>query len=232
MVRFQPHWPLECEVCKEKDALAMSTIEAGSLGGWMETYTGKQFYPLKPRSEDVDAIDIAHALAHICRYNGHSKFLYSVAMHCCVLSDYVYRESNDPHATLLALLHDASEAYCGDMVRPLKYRLAGYRELEDEIQACVYRAFKIAPDPAALKWIKNLDSQIVQDERRQVMLTRRNEWATDKLKPLGVEIRPMPPEIARINWLSRLYWHHFGFDPTQATHCAHSVFNFTGGNGE
>lgn len=50
-------------------------------GDWILTFTGRRFYPLDPRPEDVCLEDIAHALSLICRYNGHSRFFYSVAEH-------------------------------------------------------------------------------------------------------------------------------------------------------
>jgi hypothetical protein len=95
-------------------------------GGWMQTFTGRQFFPMDPRPEEVDPTDIAHALSLLCRYNGHVDRFYSVAEHCVHLSYVV-----PPEHALWALLHDATEAYVGDMISPLKIHMPGYRAAED-----------------------------------------------------------------------------------------------------
>lgn len=110
------------------------------LGDWIQTYTGRQFWPLDPRPEDVCIEDIAHALSLQCRFAGHCKRFYSVAEHSVRVSWVVPEE----HA-LIGLLHDASEAYLQDFVRPLKntefgraYRLAEYR-----VQLAICEHFRI-----------------------------------------------------------------------------------------
>src|SRR4029077_4249720 len=55
--------------------------------GWMQTYSGRKFYPLHPRAEDVELADVAHGLAMTCRYGGHSRLFYSVAEHCVLVSE-------------------------------------------------------------------------------------------------------------------------------------------------
>ena len=92
-------------------------------GDWIQTFTGRKFWPLDPRPEDIDVRDIAHALAHLCRFTGHSKTFYSVAQHCVIASEIV-----SPEAALPALLHDAAEAYMGDIARPWKRLLHCYAE--------------------------------------------------------------------------------------------------------
>ena len=79
------------------------------------TYTGKSFDLLNPTPDMVCIEDIAHSLANICRYTGHVRKFYSVAQHC-VLAARVNNLS-DP---LQRLLHDAAEAYIGDLASPWK----------------------------------------------------------------------------------------------------------------
>lgn len=85
-------------------------------GGWMQTYTGKAFYPLDPRPDEVCIDDIAHALSQIPRFGGHARRHYSVAQHSWHMSCLF----GNPLLAYQALLHDAQEAYLGDIVQPLK----------------------------------------------------------------------------------------------------------------
>lgn len=79
------------------------------------TRTGKKFRPFNPRIEDIDIEDIAHALSNICRFNGHVNQFYSVAEHSILVSVLCPDELK-----LKGLLHDAAEAYLGDVPSPLK----------------------------------------------------------------------------------------------------------------
>src|SRR5690606_19551202 len=72
-----------------------------------------------PRPGDVDLEVFAHALSLQCRFGGHCKVFYSVAQHC-VLTARILHDSYWRHE---ALMHDAAEAYIGDVVRPLKMHL-------------------------------------------------------------------------------------------------------------
>jgi len=84
------------------------------IGDWIETYTGKQFYPLDPYPEDIDVRDIAHALSNLCRFTGHCRAFYSVAEHSIYVSTHVPKTM-----ALQALFHDAPEAYIADISGPL-----------------------------------------------------------------------------------------------------------------
>lgn len=78
------------------------------------TFTGKHFNVYEPEVDMIDPRDISHSLAHLCRFNGHTREFYSVAQHSCIVADLVPEEHK-----LAALLHDATEAYLGDMTRHL-----------------------------------------------------------------------------------------------------------------
>ena len=105
------------------------------LAGWIQTYTGKKFWPLDPRPEDVDIVDIAHALSMQCRFGGHCLRFYSTAEHS------VYVSHHCGSAALIGLLHDGSEAYLLDMLAPIKEYMPDYKAAEKRCQAAVYRAF-------------------------------------------------------------------------------------------
>jgi hypothetical protein len=65
-------------------------------GDWIVTYTSKQFYITDPHPDDVDIIDIAHALSMLCRYGGHSAKFYSVAQHSVEVFRTTQRLCDDP----------------------------------------------------------------------------------------------------------------------------------------
>lgn len=164
----------------------------------MQTYNGRAFYPLDPRPEDIDPVDIAHALAMICRYGGHCREFYSVAEHCVLMSHAVA-----PEDALWALLHDAGETYVGDMVRPLKHSLPAYRVAEDNIMTAVCDRFGL--EHLCPPSVKEADLRILHDERNALMGHPPLPWtAIEQVKPLGVTIHCWSPPRASSEYLMRL----------------------------
>ncbi|WP_425065097.1 phosphohydrolase [Reyranella sp.] len=132
------------------------------VGDWMMTYTGRKFFPLDPRPEDIDLRDIGWGLAHQCRYNGHGRFFYSVAEHSVLLSNHF----GQGMLAREALLHDAAEAYIGDVIRPLKRSLPQFVEIEAKLERVIFKRFNL---PATLRGeIKAADTSILTDERNRL----------------------------------------------------------------
>jgi len=116
-------------------------------GDWIQTYTGRIFYPFDPKPEDIDIEDIAHALSFTCRFGGHSKQYYSVAQHCV----HVSMHSSKEHA-LWGLLHDADETYLTDVPKPIKPGLVGFKAIQESILKAVAERFDLCwPMPAEVK---------------------------------------------------------------------------------
>lgn len=101
--------------------------------GYITTYTGKHFDPVKPDMECVDIKDIAHALSLTCRGNGHVKTFFSVGQHCVYCALEAEARGYSRRVILGCLLHDASEAYMSDVPRPFKDVLPEYQHLEDKL---------------------------------------------------------------------------------------------------
>lgn len=166
-------------------------------GDWMQTYTGRKFYPMDPQAEDINPDDIAHALSLLCRYNGHVRRFYSVAEHCVLMSLAVPQED-----ALWALLHDATEAYVGDMIRPLKSSMPDYRYAEDRVMAAISECFGLTgPMPAS---VKDADSRILLTERAALMATSPEPWGVDGLDPLPVTVEGWEPRDAEYEYTTRL----------------------------
>lgn len=184
--------------------------------GWMQTYSGRKFFPLEPSADDIELIDVAHGLAYTCRYGGHTKRYYSVAEHCVLVSEIIERDAkasgmpaNTVQALALeALLHDSAEAFVGDMVRPLKHQpeMVEFRNAEAKIEDCVRAAFNIISTPESRKIIKIVDDRILVDEIRALMPNPTMYLETDTLRgvePLGVPVHGWPPEYAQAKFLER-----------------------------
>lgn len=169
-------------------------------GSWMQTFTGRQFFPLDAAVEDVHRDDIAHGLSMICRYGGHTKRFYSVAEHCVRVSQHV-----PEHLALVGLLHDAAEAYVGDMVRPLKHHMPAYRAIEDRLLAVIFQRFSIDRSLVTLPHeVKAADNRILLDERNQLLSTPPQPWQQEDLEPLGITIHGWSPGVARRRFTERL----------------------------
>lgn len=131
-------------------------------GDWIRTFKGIEYWPLDPRPEDVLIEDIAHALANVCRYAGHTSRFYSVAEHSILVSRLVA-----PELALAGLLHDATEAYVVDVPRPLKRYLTNYAEIEELNWQAVAAKFDL--NPVMHESIKNADNAILVTEMRIFM---------------------------------------------------------------
>lgn len=107
------------------------------------TYSGEDFYPLSPNIDQINILDIAHALSLICRANGHFKQFYSVAQHSINCAIEAKARNYSRKVQLACLLHDASEAYISDLTRPVKRKLEGYIDIEAQLQDLIYSKFSI-----------------------------------------------------------------------------------------
>lgn len=162
----------------ETEGMEMSETRKGD---WMQTASGKQFWPLDPRPAEVDIEDIAHHLALTVRYNGACDRFYSVAEHSVYVSVVAQLEARrqglDSRALAKrALLHDATEAYCGDVIRPIKRDLAGYDRIEYRIWKAVVKAFGL--DYAdRFDIIKEADNALLLAEQANIMRPAPAPWA-------------------------------------------------------
>ena len=166
-------------------------------GQWIQTFSGKQFWTIDPRPEEVDIEDIAHALGMMCRYNGHCNNFYSVAEHSVLIARYL-RDVCGPEIALWGLLHDASEAYISDINRPTKPYLSNYKEIEARIMesVCIRFGLPIEEPPE----VKAADNGILWDELRQNMKEPPAGWNIPDVG-LGVALQFWTPQTAKEHFL-------------------------------
>ena len=170
-----------------------STFHMDSFDGFIGTFSGLRFWPLDPNPEKILIADIAHALAHQCRFGGHASKFYSVAEH----SVHVSRICLPEHA-LWGLLHDASEAYLVDLPRPLKLlpEFAPYREAERRLQRAVAVRFGLPPDQRAI--VTAADSKMLWIEARSLLGSMPVEVIRDTRPPFEITDPRLPVEAERL----------------------------------
>ncbi len=112
-------------------------------GDSITTYTGRNFYVLDPRPEDVADVDIAHALSLLCRGNGHYRHFYSVGQHSLNCLEEARARGYSPRLQMACLVHDGSEAYLSDITRPVKQYLTAYKTYEHTIQNMLFAYYGV-----------------------------------------------------------------------------------------
>ena len=164
-------------------------------GDWMQTFMGRQFWPLDPRPDEVHIGDIAESLSKLCRYNGHCEGFYSVAEHSVAVSFNV-----PPEMALEGLLHDAAEAYLGDVIRPIKPFLTGLKAIEAKIEQAIAERFGLVyPWPAE---VRRVDAAILHDEQLGIMKEPPRKWYLTE-PPLGVNLACLPHDQAKRRFMAR-----------------------------
>ena len=162
---------------------------------WIQTYSGRRFAPLQPRAEDLDLVDIAHALSLLCRFNGHCRTFYSVAEHCVRVS----RALPDELA-LWGLLHDSAEAYLSDLPRPVKLEIPYFVEIEERLLRLVARRFELVwPMPPS---VAEADTRLLATEARDLMAPPPHPWDLG-VEPLDGTIEPLSAPEAEDAFLRR-----------------------------
>jgi hypothetical protein len=128
----------------------------------METYSGKFIDFLNPTPEQVCLADIATGLANTCRFGGQVNRWYSVAEHSVRCAERLAVYGDPEFVQLAALLHDAHEAYTGDITAPLKVVLGqALRDTQDRLDVVIAEKFGLLPGDFKLTSVKAVDDEML-----------------------------------------------------------------------
>lgn len=129
---------------------------------YITTWSGQKFNFLNPEPTSILLEDIAHALSLQCRFNGHCDTFYSVAEHSVRVCNLVEASGMKRNIVLTALLHDAAEAYTGDVVSPIKKLLPEFKKIEANLEKHIAERFSLTyPFPEE---VHLADKQALQEE--------------------------------------------------------------------
>lgn len=167
---------------------------------WIITHTGKRFDILNPTPEMIDISDIAHALARICRFNGHTHQHYSVAQHSVMVADNV-----PEHLALEALMHDAAEAYIGDISSPVKWCIPEIKDIERRIEEVIEIKFGLRCGNIGA--IKEADLRALATEKRDLITGHPDPWpCLDGVQPFKRRVVPLSNHLAQAVFLSKFHF--------------------------
>lgn len=160
------------------------------------TYSGIKF---KFDDPEFSIYDIAHALSLTCRFCGHSSSYYSVAEHS------IHVANNCPEELYLeGLMHDAPEAYLGDVTSPLKRYLSEYRRMEEDLYSKLAGHYKLlSPIPTQ---VKTIDGAVTVSEAKVLMPDKGAGWAY-KEGPIDIDFRFLSSKEAEEEFLHQFFSH-------------------------
>ena len=161
------------------------------MSTYMKTYSGLRIDPFDPKPEEIRIEDIAHALSLICRGNGQVTHFYSVAQHCLNCEKEAEARGYDRRIRLACLLHDASEAYLNDIIRPVKQYLAKYQETEDHFLDVIYQHFGLG-DLTKEEWetVREIDDILLDYDLVELLREPMPEGGYQFLRMPDIEQRP------------------------------------------
>jgi hypothetical protein len=173
----------------------MVAVKVG-VGPTIMLHSGAWFDFCAPSSSDFTIEDVAHGLSNICRYAGQCRKFYSVAEHSLLVSEVAEGYEFE------ALLHDAAEAFLGDITRPLKQMLPEFKRIEMDVERAILDRFGVAgPIPSQ---VKQADLRVLAAEQRQIMPEGTDGWVRgQKVDPAPVIVRYLSPEDAKKTYLDR-----------------------------
>ena len=177
------------------DEIARVAAGPKIYGATILTADGDYFDFVNPRV-GITLNAIARGLANTCRFGGQCLRYYSVAEHSVWVSRLV-----PPEMAIIGLMHDAPEAFVGDMPKPLKEELPDYQAVEDRVERAVFAAFNL-PLPLP-KEVKVADRVMLATEQFQIMKNNHDWKWTRGTERADIEIACLGPDDAYAFFMER-----------------------------
>lgn len=165
--------------------------------------SGKRWYLLNPRVEDVDWWDISNGLSSTFRFDGQTQL--TVAQHLVNCAIVAAELKTDLPILPYAFLHDAHEAYTGDISKPMKNILNHdglVSEVERRADKVIYQSLELTmPDSETLQLVKEIDGRMLATEWLWLMPGHPSDHGIMD-EPFTMEIKQLPPHEARAHFVS------------------------------
>lgn len=172
----------------------MAIDSYGCLNNTIKVASGHYVDLLNPDPATIDIESIAKALSKICRFGGHCPRFYSVAEHSILACNLALNDGVRGKELMAVLLHDAAEAYIGDMVKPLKVLMDQYRESEEKVEAAVAKRFNVNFN-LFRGTIKRYDRAMLKAEKMFFWPHDTEEWSGfGEIEEVDVEIKALQPD--------------------------------------
>jgi 5'-deoxynucleotidase YfbR-like HD superfamily hydrolase len=156
--------------------------------------SGRKIYLEDLSVDDVHLSDIAHHLTKICRYGGGLSLNhhYSVANHSIALYYYAMDKGLSVDIQRNLLMHDATEAYLGDVNGILKQYLPDYMCIEEVFKQLIWSKYQLSRDPLVEDTVKQLDKRILLDEAQAFYRDKYTYFQEQypNLEPLNIRLYP------------------------------------------
>jgi len=162
---------------------------------WIQT-RNTAFSFINHTIDEIILDDISHALSFQCRYTGHVNQFYSVAehsIHCCHMA----LEKYGLKTARTALMHDATEAYVGDVSKPLKMLLPQFNAIENHIWHSIAERFDLYHEIP--KIVKEIDLIMLLNEKDQIFNTKL-DWELPHKQFEEVKLYYYNPEDAKLKF--------------------------------
>lgn len=143
---------------------------ASDMNDFIQTYSGRKFHFLDPKPDEIEIGDIAYALARLPRWNAATETVISVAQHSLYVFKILAHVGYPDMILMQGLMHDAAEAYLGDVASPIKARMPEFQAMELIVEAAIFDKYGIARpiDPI----VKAADRELYRWEYRDLMKPR------------------------------------------------------------
>lgn len=166
----------------------------GCVNNTIRLRSGKYLDLANPKPDQMTFADIAGALSKICRFGGQCDRFYSVAEHCYHCAMQAKNDGRDLEDQKACLLHDAAEAFIGDVVKPLKIMLPDYSEVEMLMEDCIANKFDIQ---SPIHIVREIDHAMLIAERRRMFSRDEVIWSGEEtVRSLSIEFKCWSPSEA------------------------------------